>query len=199
MKRTVTTVAVTAVLALAVVAMVDYEGHTYAQDGSREYQIDPPHASVAFRIQHASAGYVYGLFGQTSGSFTLGSNPSFDVTIQADSIETANEKRDQHLRSPDFFNVRQFPQITFRSTDVSRVDEDTLNVTGDLTLLGTTKSVTIPVDIVATDAAFQGSTRGSVHAEFDIDRSDWGMSWGVDNGVLSDKVTLMVGLEGIEQ
>ncbi|MCA9250732.1 MAG: YceI family protein, partial [Phycisphaerales bacterium] len=127
---------------------------------------------------------------------TLADNPadsSFDVVIKTESVDTNNKKRDGHLKSPDFFNAREFPTISFKSTKVEKGEKDTLKVTGDLTCHGVTKSITI--DVVQTGAASgpQGESKG-IEAIFTIKRSEFGMEYGLE--ALGDDVRVIVALEG---
>ena len=166
------------------------------------YKVDPVHSSNAFRIKHANAAYFHGRFNETAGSFTLDSadptQASFNVEISAASVDTNNEKRDGHLKSADFFNVKQYPAITFKSTSVEKGEgENTLAVTGDLTMHGVTKSVTIPVQLTGTGEFPQGVHRAGVEATFEVKMSDFGIK-GMP-GALSDEVRVVVSLEGVKE
>src|SRR5947199_2429672 len=110
-----------------------------------DFTVDAMHSSVTFKISHLGLSWVHGRFDAFSGGFTLdadysGKN-SFAMTIKTESVDTNNQKRDDHLRSPDFFNAKQFPAITFKSTAVKPV-QNGYQVTGDFTLHGVTKPVT---------------------------------------------------------
>ncbi len=117
-----------------------------AQDA---YAVDADHAWVTFKTNHAGWADAHGLFRTVSGEIQFDrenvANSSIELRIEAASIDTNNERRDTHLRSPDFFNVEEFPEITFESTTIEQTGERTANVTGDLTLLGTTEPVTLAV------------------------------------------------------
>ncbi len=108
------------------------------------FEVDPVHSGITFKISHMGIGWVYGRFDSFTGSFSVDPNnaaaSSFAVNIKADSIDSGNKKRDEHLASPDFFNVKQFPTIEFKSTAVT-AGKDGLGVTGDLTMHGVTKSI----------------------------------------------------------
>src|SRR5437879_3709531 len=110
-----------------------------------EYVLDEAHSGVNFKISHIGLSWTFGRFKEVSGSCTLDAaapaKSAFNLTIKADSIDTNNQKRDDHLKSPDFFNATQFPTITFKSTAVKPV-EGGLEVTGDFTMHGVTKAVT---------------------------------------------------------
>ena len=159
------------------------------------WALDQSHTSVYFKITHADVSYVYGRFNQVDGRFTLGSEPSFQFTVAADSVDTGNKKRDNHLRSPDFFNVKRFPQISFQSTSVKSTDEG-YAVTGELSLHGTTREITVELTDMG-ETEMQGKVRHGFATEFTLKRSDYGM----DNmvGPVGDEVTLMISFEGIKQ
>jgi len=108
------------------------------------YTVDGAHASVTFKISHLGLSWTHGRFNDFTGTFTIDTDAakcSFALTIQAKSIDTANKKRDEHLQSPDFFNVKQYPTISFKSTAVKAI-KGGYQVTGDLTMHGVTKSIT---------------------------------------------------------
>jgi len=169
-----------------------------AQESAQTFKVDPVRSPVLFAARHVGAGYTYGRFNDMAGRFTLGPDPEIQLTVPAASLDTGNKKRDGHLKGPDFFNTRQFPEITFKSTAAEQKD-GAWHVTGDLTLLGETRQITIPVEVLTDGASFKGNTLGAVHAEFTIQRSDFGMTWGVDKGIVSDRIKLIVALEGVQQ
>src|SRR5580704_4049176 len=110
-----------------------------------KYTIDPSHASVGFKINHQGFSNVYGMFGDVSGDFTIDEqNPeksSMNVVIKTDSVDTKNPKRNEHLKKADFFDVKLYPTITFKSTSFKKVNDKSYIVKGDLTLHGKTKPV----------------------------------------------------------
>ena len=163
------------------------------------YQVDPIHSSMVFRVKHMGATNFYGRFNNITGSFTLDDDPSknsFQVQIQTESVDTAVKKRDDHLKSPDFFNTKQFPTITFKSTQVKKAGGDALDVTGDLTLHGVTKSVTAKVTKTGT-GKFGGRSLAGVEANLTIKRSDFGMNFMLEG--IGDEVRITVSLEGGRQ
>ncbi|MBI3467176.1 MAG: YceI family protein [Planctomycetes bacterium] len=163
------------------------------------YQVDPVHSSMVFSVKHMGASNFYGRFNNITGSFTLDDDPSknsFQVQIQTESVDTAVKKRDDHLKSPDFFNTKQFPTITFKSTQVKKADGDTLDVTGDLTLHGVTKSVTAKVTKTGT-GKFGGRVLAGVEANLRIKRSDFGMNFMLEG--IGDEIRITVSLEGGRQ
>lgn len=170
-----------------------------------EYAVDPMHSGVNFKISHLGLSWIHGRFNSYSGSFTLDaadpgkSDPgksSFTLTIKTESIDTNNAKRDEHLRAPDFFNAKQYPTITFKSTAVKPAKEG-YEVTGDLTLHGVTKPVTFTL-VGGRKAEFpQGVQRTGFSMEFVLKRSEFGMTKFGD--MLGDDVHVAVSFEGTKK
>ncbi|MFS8808445.1 YceI family protein, partial [Synechococcus sp. R6-10] len=104
------------------------------------YRIDPVHSFIIFRVKHLNTGFAYGRFNSFSGTIVVDeknpANSSIELEIDANSVDTGNSQRDDHLRNPDFFNTRQFPKITFKSTRVRKINDTTVEVQGDLTMRG---------------------------------------------------------------
>ncbi len=166
-----------------------------AQDA---YTIDPVHSEVSFKIRH--------LLAKTSGRFTKFSGTikvdpadmaksSVEVTIDAASINTDNEKRDTHLKTPDFFDVAKYPTITFKSTSVKEVAKGKLEVTGDFTLHGVTKQITIPITNAGTQPGMQPGTvvAGFVDGTVTINRNDFGIK--AYPGALGEDVVISLNVE----
>lgn len=161
------------------------------------YKIDKVHSSVLFKAKHLGASYLYGAFTDVAGTITVDTaNPAgsaIDLTIKTDSITTHDETRDKHLKSPDFFNAKQFPTITFKSKSVTKVDDKTSTVVGDLTLHGVTKPVTAKVSYVGTGKDPQGNTLIGYEASLTIKRSDFGITYWVP--AIDDEVPLIIAIE----
>ena len=176
---------------------VDAEAPAAAVQETHTYSVDPVHSTVIFRIKHLGVSYFYGRFNSPSGTFSFDpENPagsSFDITVKTDQVDTHSPKRDGHLKSADFFNAKQFPEITFKSTSVKEVRGDTLKVTGDLGLHGQTREITIDLHHVGSSDTRRGQLCG-FESTFTIKRSDFGMKFML--GGVGDEVTLMVSLEG---
>ncbi len=160
------------------------------------YKLDPSHAAVVFKITHLGLSYTFGWFNEVSGSFTTGDDPAFEFTVKTASVNTNFPKRDEHLRNPDFFNAKQFPVITFKSTGVKK-DGDILHVTGDMTLHGVTRSITVNLKKMGEADDPWGNHRAGYATKFTIKRSDYGMDKMLE--LVGDEVTLMVSFEGIRQ
>ncbi|MBI4659869.1 MAG: YceI family protein [Verrucomicrobia bacterium] len=168
------------------------------------YKIDPVHSSIVFRIKHNGVSYVYGRFNEFSGGFTINSEDpskcSFDVTVQTGSVDTSIAKRDEHLRSPDFFNAKQFLTLRFQSRKVERTGESKLRVTGDLTLHGVTKPITVELELTGHGQRGQRfGYRAGIGGQFTIARADFGMNFGIEGGMLGNEVTVSLGLQGARQ
>lgn len=161
------------------------------------FRVDPGHSSVVFKITHLGVAPFYGRFNDVSGDFSLEDGGSVNVTVNAASVDTNSEQRDGHLKSPDFFNVNQFPEITFKSTKVSESGDDTYDVEGELTMLGTTKPVSVTFTKLGEGERGRFGYRSGIETDVTIKRSDYGMTFYLDNGALGDDVTLLIGLEGI--
>lgn len=130
----------------ALLAGLAAAGPAFAAD---TYEIDPTHAWVGFKTKHSVWANAQGTFKTVAGTITFDKDDvtksAVELTIEAASIDTNHEQRDTHLKSPDFLNVEEFPQITFKSTSIEKTGDATAKVTGDLTLVGTTKPVTLDV------------------------------------------------------
>lgn len=162
------------------------------------WAIDPAHSNFDFVAKHMMVSKVRGSFGEFEGTFTIDpdvAQSSAEVRIKAASVDTNHADRDAHLRSPDFFDVERFPELTFRSTGVELISAERSRMTGDLTINDVTKPVTLEVvfeDYVAKDAF--GSARAGFSASTKVNREDFGLVWNVAleaGGVLvSKEITL---------
>lgn len=164
------------------------------------YKIDPVHSTVLFRAHHANVGYVWGRFNDPAGTFALDdadpSKSTFSFEIPVDNVDTHNPQRDAHLKSPDFFNEKQYPTITFKSKSV-KADGNTLHVTGDLTMHGVTKPVTIPVELAGKGQFPPGTQRAGLEATFTVKMSDFEIK-GLP-GAVGDEIKVIVACEGVKQ
>lgn len=171
------------------------------------YQIDPSHSQVEFSVKHLVITTTKGRFGSFSGEIVFDpvniENSSVSVTIDADSIDTRDAKRDEHLRSNDFFGIGDNPQITFVSTRVEPKGKDTFTVYGDLTMAGVTREVALDARYNGTIDNPWGQTVSSFSATTEIDRKDFGITWNAaleGGGVLvSDEVKISLEIEAIKQ
>ncbi len=167
-----------------------------------DYKIDTMHSGVNFKISHLGLAWVYGRFNDFAGDFAVDpSNPdkaSFTLTIQTDSVDTNNKKRDDHLRSPDFFNAKQFPEIKFKSTGVKAI-KNGYEVTGDMTMHGETKSITFPLVGSGKTAEFpKGVVRTGYTAELTLKRSNFDIGKKFANA-LGEDVHISISFEGVKK
>jgi polyisoprenoid-binding protein YceI len=161
------------------------------------YKVDTVHSTVVFRIKHMNVSYFNGRFNQLSGTLTFDEqNPAgslIDLKMTSDSIDTGDGKRDQHVKGPDFLNVKQFPTITFKSKQVSKSASGSFDVTGDLTLHGVTKPVTIKLEPTGTGPGMGGKGAAGFETVFTVKRSDFGMSNMIP--MLGDEIRMTVDIE----
>jgi polyisoprenoid-binding protein YceI len=162
------------------------------------YSIDGAHSFVMFRVNHLGIGESYGRFNEISGTFDVdgGTPTSLSFQINAQSVDTADEDRDKHLKSPDFFNTKQFPVIKFESKSIKK-HGDHFEVAGDLAMLGVTKPFSFDVSHTGEGKDPWGNFRTGWHSEFTVKRSDYGMKFMLEG--LSDEVAVVVSIEGIKK
>jgi polyisoprenoid-binding protein YceI len=144
------------------------------------YALDPAHSHVGFSVRHVMVSRTKGRFADFSGTVTIGEDPldsSVEVEIQAASIDTRDETRDGHLRSPDFFDAEQFPTLTYRSTRVTPAGPGTWTVDGELTLHGVTQPVPLTVTFEGGAKDPWGGSRIGFTAKAEIDREAYGLTW----------------------
>jgi polyisoprenoid-binding protein YceI len=171
---------------------------TSLADLSGTYILDPAHTRIGFVARHAMVTKVRGQFNDFEGSGVVDasdfSKSTVTVTIQAASIDTRNEQRDAHLRSNDFLAMEEYPQITFTSTGIQQTGPTSVELTGDLTIRGVSKTVAIPFEFEGAATDPYGNLRVGFEGSVVINRKDFGVTWNValeTGGVLvSDKVTL---------
>ena len=163
-----------------------------------DYAVDPPHAAATFKVSHLGLSWTHGRFKDVSGTFTIDpANPAaaaFTLTAKVDSLDTDNAKRDEHLKSPDFFDAKKFEAITFKSTAVEAA-KDGYRVTGDLTLHGVTKPVTFALAGGRTAEFPPGTKRVGFSTEFVVKRSEYGMDKMLP--LVGDEVYVSWSFEGV--
>lgn len=170
-----------------------------------DYAIDAAHSTIGFTVRHAMVTNVKGKFLDFSGSLHLdGGDPSAStasIDVKMDSIDTGSADRDGHLKSADFFRTDEFPTMTFRSTKAESLGGDDYRLTGDLTILGTTKPLTIDLEFNGAAKDPFGNERVGFEGKAQLLRSDWGLTWNAaleTGGVLvSDKIKLHFDISAI--
>ena len=169
-----------------------------------DWDIDPAHSQANFTVRHLMVSNVRGDFGKVTGTIKLDdkdvSKSTVDATIDVASINTREAKRDEHLKSPDFFDVAKYPTITFKSKKVAKAGTGKLKVTGDLTMHGVTKEVTLDVEGPAKDAKDPwGNVRSGATATTKINRKDFGLGWNkvLETGgvAVGEDVTIVIDVE----
>ena len=184
-------VAVAAALALASPALA-----------ADTYQFDKSHTTVGFQVRHIFT-MLGGKFQDFTGTIhvdrTKPENSSVEFTVQAATVFTNDAKRDEHLKSPDFFDVAKYPTITFKSTSVKPAGDNVYQVTGDLTMHGVTKSITIPVTFLGEGKDPWGNEKAGFETSTTLDRKDYGVNWNktLDQGgvLIGDEVKVQVSVE----
>jgi len=171
-----------------------------------DYTIDTAHSRVGFSARHAMVTKVRGQFNEFEGTahldFADPSKSTAAVTIKTESVDTRNEQRNDHLRTNDFFDAPNYPEITFRSTSVEKVDDEHYRLTGDLTIKETTRPVTVDFEFTGTAVDPFGNVRVGFEGSTTINRRDWKVEWNAPleaGGVLvSEKVTLEIEVSAIK-
>jgi polyisoprenoid-binding protein YceI len=177
---------------------------TAGTSGLTQWEIDPSHSSVQFAVRHMMVSNVRGEFTKVSGTVDIDSRDlsrsSVHVVIDAASISTRDEQRDQHLRSPDFLDVANFPTIEFQSRRVTRGSDGALKAVGNLTIRGVTKEVTLDVEDGGSELRDPwGNTKRGASATTKLNRKDYGLRWNValETGgfVVGDDVKIEIDVE----
>ncbi len=169
------------------------------------FKIDPAHTNTVFLVKHFGYSNVVGRFNDLSGSFVFDqenvANSTVELVIKASSVDTNHQKRDDHLRSPDFLNVEEFPEITFKSTKVEKTGENTGKIIGDLTILGQTKPATLDVTFNTMKPHpipfYKGVIVAGFSARAKVNRIDYGMTYG--QGGIGDVLDLIIEVEAHQQ
>ena len=169
-----------------------------------EYKIDAVHSSAVFKVNHLGASNTYGMMPNVTGSITFdegdASKNAIDISVDATSVSTFNSGRDKHLSGPDFFNSKQFPAITFKSTSWKKSGDGAYDVTGEFTMLGVSKEITVAVDHIGYGKNRGGKDLTGFESTFTIDRTDFGMTYGVaEQGGVGKDVTIIIAVEAIKQ
>lgn len=170
--------------------------------------IDPTHSEVNFKVKHLMISTVTGNFGTYEGSVETANEEDFtnakiSFSANIDSISTGQEQRDGHLKSGDFFDAEKFPKLTFASTSMEKADDENYTLTGDLTIKGTTKQVTLKAEFGGIMGDFYGNTKAGFDISGKINRQDFGLTWGAvteaGGVVVSDEVRLAFNIQVSKQ
>jgi polyisoprenoid-binding protein YceI len=169
--------------------------------GAETYKLDPDHTGIVFRIKHLDIAYVYGRFNKPSGTFVYDesspANSSIELQVRIDNVDTAVEARDKHIKSEDFLNAAEYSIASFKSTSVRKMSDGTFEVTGQLTVLGKSRSVVFKATQTGFGKDPWGNFRRGFETTFTIKRSEFGVDFMLSG--ISDEIDLMISLEGIRQ
>lgn len=171
------------------------------------WQIDSAHSEINFSVRHMMISKVRGTFESFSGSVNFDennpTNTTVDISIDAAGINTREDQRDGHLRSPDFLNADEFPTLTFKSTKVEQIDENNGKLYGNLTIRGVSKPVVLDVEYAGQAKSPWGTTSAGFSAKTSINRNDWGLTWNqaLETGgiLVGDKIAIEIELELVKQ
>jgi len=186
-----------ALCGVAGMAAVAPRGESALADG---FSVDPVHSSVIFQIKHNNVANFYGRLDHASGTVNIDSAnvsaSTLEVEIKTDSVNTGNTKRNDHIKSKDFFDVARYPTATFKSTSFSRASDNAYDVAGDFTLHGVTKPITIRLEQTGTAKTPRGELAG-FETRFTIKRSDFGIVFMPDG--LGDEIGMIISLESAKR
>jgi polyisoprenoid-binding protein YceI len=170
------------------------------------WTVDPAHSKVGFAVKHMGIATVRGEFAEFEGTLEIGEDLSTARaygTVKAASVDTSEGQRDDHLRSPDFFDAAQYPELSFESTSIEPLDDETFRITGKLTLHGVTQEAVLEAVYEGTDVDPWGNERVALEVVGKISRGDYDMKFnqalGSGNVLVSDKVTLALDISAIRQ
>ena len=170
------------------------------------WAVDPSHSQVGFQVKHLGIATVRGDFSDFEGTLVIGddlASAKASGSVNVASVDTNEEKRDAHLRSPDFFHVDEHPRIEFESKAIEPIDEDRFRITGDITLHGVTREIELTAEITGTEEDPWGNERVGLEITGQLNRADHGMTFnqalGSGNVLVSDKVKLALDISAVKQ
>ena len=173
---------------------------TEAAQAEKQFEVDTVHSTAIFRVLHRGAGQFYGRFNDVTGTidYAPGSKDglSMDISIDVNSVDTANDNLDGHLKSPDFFNALDFPAMTFKTTKAELIKPEVYRLTGELSMHGESMPITVEMEQTGLASGRRGELVG-FETTFTVKRSEFGMEYGVESGSLGDDVRIIVALEAI--
>lgn len=169
------------------------------------WTIDPAHSKVGFAVKHMGIATVRGEFGEFEGTLEIGDDLSSAKaygTVKTQSVDTSEAQRDEHLRSPDFFDAAQYPELTFESTSIEALDDDEFRITGNLTIHGVTNEIVLHAEAQGTDTDPWGNERIGLEVTGQLSRGDYDMKFnqalGSGNMLVADKVKLALDISAVK-
>ena len=169
------------------------------------WTIDKAHTKVGFAVKHMGVSTVRGEFREFDGALEADENGNLRAygTVKAASVHTNQEQRDEHLRSADFFDVENYPEIRFESTSIERVDDEIVKIIGDLTIHGVTNRIELDAELGGVEFGMEGEYRTGLEVTGQLSRKEYGMKFsaalGSGNAVVADKVKLALDVEAVRQ
>jgi len=167
------------------------------------WTVDPAHSKVGFAVKHMGIATVRGVFGEFSGSLEVRDEIKASGSVTTASVDTNEPQRDDHLRSPDFFNAQEHAELTFTSTAIEADGDDTFTATGDLTMNGVTREVQLKAEVQGVDTDPWGNERVGLEITGQLSRGDFGMTFnqalGSGNLLVADKVKLALDISAVKQ
>ena len=164
------------------------------------WHVDPAHSRIEFAVKHLGIATIRGAFREFEGTLDLDEGRARG-TVKAASLDTYDENRDEHLRSPDFLAVVEHPELRFESTEIRPVDEDTSEIEGDLTIRGATNPIVLRAEFQGSETDPWGNERIALEVTGELDRTDWGMTFnqvlGSGNVLVSDRVKLRLDIGAV--
>ena len=167
------------------------------------WAVDPAHSNVEFQVKHMGIATVRGAFRQFEGTLEVGETTRGYGTVEVTAIDSNVRQCDAHLRSPDFFDAAQLQQISFESTAIRAIDDETFEITGELSLHGVTREITLTAEVTGTDSDPWGNERVGLEVTGQLSRGDFGMRFnqalGSGNALVSDKVKIRLDISAVKQ
>jgi polyisoprenoid-binding protein YceI len=160
------------------------------------WHVDPSHSRIEFAAKQLGIATVRGAFSEFEGTLDLDDGRAYGV-VKTTSVDTNNDRRDKHLRSPDFFEVAEHPELRFESTKIRPLGEDTFEIEGDLTIRGVTNPIVLQAELQRSEDDQWGNERIALQATGKLDRSDWGMTYGPM--LISKRVKLQLDIAAVKQ
>lgn len=168
------------------------------------WRVDTVHSKVGFAVKHMGVATVRGQFGEFEGALEIGDDLASSKatgSVKTASVDTNQDPRDEHLRSADFFEVEKYPEISFASTSIEKVDDETVKITGDLTMHGETHPIELEAELGGVETGPEGEKRTGLEVTGTLSRKEWGMKFnaalGSGNAIVSDKVKLTLDVAAV--
>ena len=171
------------------------------QEAATVFTVDSSHSTLTYRVRHMNVAYFHGRINKPAGSFTIDDDDlarsSVHVTVEIANMDSGSDGRNSFLTGPQLFNAAEFPTLEFHSTSIRKISDATYETTGDFTMHGVTKSITIPLAEYTTLQTERMGYRAGFECIFTVKQSDYGMNYAIERGALGDEVRITVAIEGV--